>query len=266
MNVRFFALIVLFGVLSGCGVGEGTGSTPPWADDTPETPVAEAEHEMYSMEDMMPDENVEGTEPFTVRMATTKGDIVIDVKPDWAPRGAARFKELVEVGYYDDNRIFRVIPNFVVQFGMHGDPAANKKAEENRILDDRVKVSNKRGTVTFATSGPNARTTQVFINLSDNTMLDDRPDNFAPFGEVVEGMDVVESFNAEYGEQASNRQPDIAAGGNKFLDEAFPGLDSIVMAKIVKKSPAHEADSADEASNEDTPVESGGEGSESPAD
>jgi peptidyl-prolyl cis-trans isomerase A (cyclophilin A) len=211
-------------MLVGCGVGEGTGSTPPWADT--ETPVAPA---AVSADETPP----EPIDPFQVRMQTTKGDIVIDVHPEWAPRGAARFKELVESGYYDDNRIFRVVTDFVVQFGMHGDPETNRTWSENRITDDPVTQSNKRGYVTFATSGSNARTTQIFINLKDNPELDSMAGSFAPFGEVIEGMDVVESFNAEYGGAPSEKQPAIMAGGNKFLDAEFPGLDSIVKATII---------------------------------
>jgi peptidyl-prolyl cis-trans isomerase A (cyclophilin A) len=229
----------------GCGVGEGTGSTPPWAN--PQTPTAPAVSEV--------DEDApEPIDPFRVRLETTKGDVVIDVHPEWAPRGAQRFRDLVEAGYYDDNRIFRVVPGFVVQFGMHGDPATNRQWSERRFPDDRVKESNQRGYVTFATSGPNSRTTQVFINLKDNTDLDSRPQNFAPFGEVVEGMDVLESFNSQYGEEASGQQQRIAAGGNEFLDSEFPGLDSIVRATIVELG---EADAASEAaaSNEERPAE-----------
>jgi peptidyl-prolyl cis-trans isomerase A (cyclophilin A) len=232
-------------ILVGCGVGEGTGSTPPWAE--PETPTAPP----VSMAD---EDAPEPIDPYRVRLETTKGDVVIDVHPEWAPRGAERFRELVEAGYYDDNRIFRVLPGFVVQFGMHGDPKVHRQWSERRFPDDRVKESNRRGYVTFATSGANSRTTQVFINLSDNAQLDTMPGSFAPFGEVVEGMEVLEAFNSQYGEEASGQQQRIAAGGNEFLDSEFPGLDSIVKATIVESG---EADAASEAaaSKEASPPE-----------
>lgn len=242
------AMIGLAGLLlAGCGVGEGTGSTPPWADtQTPVAPPASTPDQDEEVPEMV--------EPFRVRMETTRGDVVIDVHPEWAPRGAARFKELVESGYYSDNRIFRVVPGFVVQFGMHGDPETSRIWSEKRIADDRVTQSNKRGTVTFATSGPDSRTTQIFINLGDNQNLDSRPGNFAPFGEVVEGMDIVDSFNAEYAEAPSREQPRIMAGGNKFLDAQYPGLDSIVKATIVEPA-ASEVDQAQETGEQPSPAE-----------
>jgi peptidyl-prolyl cis-trans isomerase A (cyclophilin A) len=222
-------------LIAGCGVGEGTGSTPPWVDpETPTAPPALATDEVP----------IETIDPYRVRLETTQGDVVIAVHPEWAPRGAQRFRELVEAGYYDDNRIFRVMPGFVVQFGMHGDPETNRQWSERRIPDDPVEQSNRRGYVTFATSGPDSRTTQVFINLSNNTDLDDLPQNFAPFGEVVEGMDVVASFNSQYGTAPSDQQPRIAAAGNEFLDAEFPGLDSIVKATIIEADAAAAASDA----------------------
>lgn len=229
MAIRWGA--VLLGALvaaSGCGVGEGTGSTPPWQQA--ESPTAPAVPEDESLPE---DEPVETIDPYKVKMVTTKGEVIIQVHPEWAPRGAARFRELVEAGYYDDNRIFRVVPGFVIQVGMHGDPGVNAAWDEKTILDDPVRVSNKRGYVTFATSGQNARTTQIFINLADNPNLDTMPGSFAPFGEVIEGMDVVDQFNSEYGEEPTGKQPHIAVEGNAYLDREFPGLDSIVKATVI---------------------------------
>lgn len=233
MKLNMVGLLGLLLIISGCGVGEGTGSTPPWASDDPPTPVADAVDDEDGSEF---DADVEVIEPFQVKMETTKGDLLIQVNPEWAPRGALQFKKLVESGFYDDNRIFRIEPGFVVQFGMNGDPAVHAKWDKQPILDDRVQTSNKRGTVTFATSGPNARTTQIFINLSNNATLDNRADNFAPFGEVIEGMDVVESFNDEYGGGPSNQQPQIAEQGNAYLDKHFPGLDSVVKATVIEQA------------------------------
>jgi peptidyl-prolyl cis-trans isomerase A (cyclophilin A) len=169
---------------------------------------------------------------YQVKFETTAGDFTVDVHRDWAPKGADRFHELVKSGYYDDARFFRVVPGFVVQFGMAGDPELTQKWKEQPIADDPVKESNKRGTITFATSGPNSRTTQVFINYGDNARLDNL--GFAPFGLVSgEGMQAVDKINAEYREQPSQLQ--IGRQGNEYLKREFPKLDYIKKATIVEK-------------------------------
>ena len=171
---------------------------------------------------------------FKVRFETSAGTFVIDVTRDWSPRGADRFYSLIRIGFYDDQRFFRVIPNFVVQWGMSGDPEVSAAWQTARIKDDPVKESNVPGTITFAKTGaPNSRTTQLFINLGDNSASLDGQ-GFAPFGRVVEGMEVVGSFNAEYGSTPSNNQPTISERGNEFLNKNFPNLDYIVTAKIVE--------------------------------
>ena len=171
---------------------------------------------------------------FKVRFETSAGAFVIDVTRDWSPRGADRFYSLIRIGFYDDQRFFRVLPNFVVQWGMSGDPEVTAAWQTARIKDDPVKESNVPGTITFAkTNAPNSRTTQLFINLGDNSAnLDGQ--GFAPFGRVVEGMEVVGSFNAEYGSTPSTNQATIAERGNEFLNKNFPNLDYIVTAKIVE--------------------------------
>lgn len=170
---------------------------------------------------------------FRVRLETSKGPVVIQAHRDWSPNGVDRFYQLVESGYYDDVRFFRVVPGFVVQFGMHGDPARNAQWAGNGLTDEPVKQPNRRGTVTYAKSGmPNSRTTQLFINLQDNTALD--ADGFAPFGEVVEGMSVIDRLYSGYADEPTNRQGEIAAGGNAFLNRAYPKLDFIKMARLVK--------------------------------
>lgn len=166
---------------------------------------------------------------FQVKFETTQGDFIVEVHRDWAPVGAGRFLELVKAGYYDGNRFFRVIKGFVVQFGLNGDPTITSHWKPLAIKDDPVKESNKKGAITFATAGPNTRTTQVFINLGDNTRLDSM--GFAPFGAVTEGMEVVEKLLSEYGN--SPDQDKITSRGNSYLEANFPRLDSIKGASLV---------------------------------
>ena len=171
---------------------------------------------------------------FKVRLETSKGPIVIQLHRDWSPNGVDRFFQLVEEGYYSDVRFFRVVPRFVVQFGMHGDPATNAKWSAQQIQDDPVKQTNKRGTVTFAKAmSPNSRTTQIFINLTDNAASLD-PQGFAPIGTVVEGMSVIDGLYSGYGDEPTYKQGEIAAGGNVFLKASYPKLDFIRSAKVVK--------------------------------
>jgi len=167
---------------------------------------------------------------FSVEFDTSAGIFVIDVTPAWSPNGAARFRELVEAEFYDDCRFFRVVPDFIVQFGMNGDPSVNSTWSNQPIQDDPVVESNVRGLVTFAkTSAPNSRTTQLFINFGDNSFLDEM--GFSPFGVVRTGLDNVDGINDEYGESPDQGQ--IASQGNSYLDSSFPNLDSITTARIV---------------------------------
>ena len=167
---------------------------------------------------------------FKARFETTKGSFVVEVERRLAPNGADRFFNLVRHGYYNGNKLFRVIPGFVVQWGMSGDPALNKVWHMARIPDDPVMTSNEPGTITFAMAGPNTRTTQLFINYKNNAGLDGQ--GFSPFGRVVEGMEVVESFNAEYGGTPAANQQNIGAKGDAFLEKNFPNLDAILTATI----------------------------------
>lgn len=171
---------------------------------------------------------------YKVRFDTSAGAFVVQVNRDWAPLGADRFYNLVRSGYYDDVRFFRVIDNFMVQFGIHGTPAVTAIWRNTQINDDPVKQSNKRGFITFATSGPNSRTTQVFINFGDNSRLDGM--GFAPFGEVSSDMNVVDALYSGYGEGApQGRGPNqgrIQAEGNAYLTKDFPNLDFVRKATI----------------------------------
>jgi peptidyl-prolyl cis-trans isomerase A (cyclophilin A) len=176
---------------------------------------------------------------YRVNVDTTKGSFVIDVHRDWAPIGADRFYNLVKNGFYDDVKFFRVIDGFMVQFGIHGNPTVQSAWRSANLKDDPVKQSNRRGYITFATAGPNTRTTQVFINFGDNAALDRQ--GFAPFGEVVSGMDVVNRLYSGYGEGApSGRGPEqgrIQAEGNAYLNKEFPRLDAIKSATLAADKP-----------------------------
>ncbi len=166
---------------------------------------------------------------FRVRFVTTKGDFVVEVQREWAPVGAERFYNLVVAGYFQDIALFRVVDNFVVQFGIHGDPQISAAWAGAEITDDPVSQSNQRGMMTFATAGPNTRTTQIFINLRDNLRLDNM--GFAPFARVIEGMNVVDAFYNGYGERPD--QSRIGQQGNTYLKASFPNLDYILSAEIV---------------------------------
>jgi peptidyl-prolyl cis-trans isomerase A (cyclophilin A) len=172
---------------------------------------------------------------FKVEFETTKGDFTVEVVRAWAPNGADRFYNLVKNGFYDETRFFRVLPGFVVQWGIHGDPGLSAVWSEANIPDDPVKESNKAGTLSYAMRGPGTRTTQVFINLADNTSLDSR--GFAPFGRVTEGMDVVEQLYSGYGEGpprgSGPYQPRLQEEGNDYLVEFFPKLDYIETATLL---------------------------------
>lgn len=172
---------------------------------------------------------------YKVRFDTSKGDVVVTVTRSWAPIGADRFYTLVKSGFYDGARFFRVIPGFVVQFGIAGDPVVNAKWRSANLQDDPVVQSNRAGTITYAAeSSPNTRSTQVFINLADNARLD--ATRFAPFGAVTQGMDVVQQFYSGYGEgQPMGTGPDqarAAAEGNAYFGREFPKLDYIKKATI----------------------------------
>ncbi len=171
---------------------------------------------------------------YKVKFDTSKGPFEVEVHRDWAPAGADRFYNLVKNGFFDNTRFFRVVSGFMVQFGLNGDPNVSAQWRQARINDDPVKQSNTRGMVTFATAGPNTRTTQVFINFGDNNRLDGM--GFAPFGQVVSGMNVVDALYSGYGEGAPGgngpEQGRVQQEGNAYLTKDFAKLDFIKKATI----------------------------------
>jgi peptidyl-prolyl cis-trans isomerase A (cyclophilin A) len=173
-------------------------------------------------------------ESFKAQFETTKGKFTIEVTRSLAPNGADRFYNMVRSGFFKDIAFFRVVPGFMVQFGIHGDPAVSAKWRAANITDDPVKTSNKPGYLTFATAGPNTRTTQLFINYGDNGFLDGQ--GFSPFGKVTEGMDVVTKINSDTGERPN--QGAIQGAGNAYLKKEFPNLDYIKSASIVPAAAA----------------------------
>jgi peptidyl-prolyl cis-trans isomerase A (cyclophilin A) len=169
--------------------------------------------------------------PATFRAAfdTSKGRFVVEVHREWAPIGADRFYNLVKSGFFNDVRFFRVIGGQLAQFGMHGDPAVQEAWRDAVVEDDPVRHGNTRGAVSFASRGANTRTTQLFINLRDNSAYDRL--GFAPFGEVVSGLEVVDRLYSGYEERPE--QPLIDAEGNAYLTREFPNLDYVQKTEIL---------------------------------
>jgi peptidyl-prolyl cis-trans isomerase A (cyclophilin A) len=213
---RLSPLLLAVLVLAACGGGGGSSSGPPSALLDPAKLDAKA------------------PQLYTVTFKTTKGDFDVDVHRTWAPKGADRFYNLVKNGFYDGAKLFRVVPGFVVQFGISPYPAVSKAWRNASITDDQVTTHNQRGAVTFATAGPNTRTTQVFINLGDNRQLDNL--GFASFGTVTKGMDVVDKLYNGYADRPAQQQGKIETQGNAFLEKTFPKLDSIKSAKVTSES------------------------------
>jgi homoserine O-acetyltransferase/O-succinyltransferase len=185
-----------------------------------------------------PEMNRRAPERFNVRVETSKGVILIEVHRDWAPNGADRFYNLVRAGYYNQVRFHRVIEGRWAQFGINGDPKVSSVWRARTIPDDPRRESNVRGTIAYAFAVANGRTTQIFINLRDNSATHDA-EPFAPFGRVAEGMDVVDKLNAEYGESAgggirAGKQGPLFEGGVDYLKRNFPRLDYIVRATVVE--------------------------------
>ena len=220
--VRLLTLAAVAGATAACSRDPKPASDaglPPAAQDVPQAPAS-----------------------FRVQFETSRGRFVMEARRAWAPRGVDRLYQLVQSGFFDNTRFFRVVTGFMVQFGVSGDPAVNKAWEKLSIPDDSVTQSNQRGFVSFAMAGPDTRTTQLFINLVDNRNLDEM--GFAPVARVVEGMAVVDSLYAGYGDgPPAGFGPDqirLMAEGNAYLERDFPKLDFIRTARLVESG----ADSA----------------------
>jgi peptidyl-prolyl cis-trans isomerase A (cyclophilin A) len=188
---------------------------------------------------VMPFTHHKAPQVFRVKFETTAGSFLIEAHRDWSPRGADRLYDLVRMKYYDDSRFFRVVPGRWVQFGINGNPTIAQKQRRITIPDDPLHQHNTRGYVAFSNIGPNTRSTQVYINLGDNTARNDIEAGFAPFGQVVEGMDVVEKLYGGYGERSgggmrAGHQDQMFEGGNAYLDREYPKLDKLIHATIVK--------------------------------
>lgn len=207
---RCVALLGLLVVAAGCG-GSSSGGAPKAllhpGDLTAQAPAQ-----------------------FDAVFHTTKGDFTVQVHRAWAPHGADRFYDLVKNGFYDGAKLFRVVPGFVVQFGISPYPKVSRAWLNATIPDDPVEHPNAAGTVTFASAGPDSRTTQVFVNLGDNRSLDTQ--GFAPFGQVVSGMNAVDSFYGGYGDAPTGHQGEMTEEGNEYFEKSWPKLDAIETATI----------------------------------
>ncbi|MFP4500980.1 MAG: peptidylprolyl isomerase [Candidatus Hydrogenedentota bacterium] len=212
----------------------------PETEDAAEKPTKKEDTMQENLPDQAPD-------TFKVAFECSNGTFVVQCHKDWAPLGVQRFYELVKTGFYNDARFFRVVPGFVVQFGLAGDPAEGAEWFGSEFKDDPVTKTNKPGTLSFATRGPNTRTTQIFINLGNNAQLDDM--DFAPFAEVTEGFDVVKDINAEYGQQPD--QGMIRRMGNEYLEKEFPNMDYIKQATVILP----EAEDVNDESPADAPAQ-----------
>jgi peptidyl-prolyl cis-trans isomerase A (cyclophilin A) len=221
-----------------CACKKSSQTPPAVPAASPAPPAAPAQPASQLALDKPATLNLQAPAVFRAKFATSKGDFVIEVHRDWAPHGADRFYNLVKAGYFDETRFFRVVSGFMAQIGIHGQPELNSIWRKENIPDDPVVKSNTRGFVSFATAGPNTRTTQFFINYADtNNRLDGT--GFSPFGQVTSGMEVVDNLYAEYGEgegAPQGRGPSqgrIQSEGNAYLMRDFPELDFVKEATIL---------------------------------
>lgn len=212
-----FSLLAVTILCLGCGA-EGDGARVQVNEEALMNPAS-------------PEMNKTAPDEFRAKFETSAGDFVVDAKRELSPNGVDRFYNLVRNGFFNEQRFFRLVPGFIVQWGMHGDPEVTAKWQDATIQDDPVKINNTSGTITFAKTGrPNSRTTQLFINFGNNGNLDGQ--GFAPFGTIMEGMEAVQAINAEYQQKPSQQQ--IGLKGNKYLNKLFPNLDYIKSAYILE--------------------------------
>lgn len=217
--VRAATLLLLTALVSACGGGGDADSVETVA----RSPL------------LRPDRYTEtAPEVYRVRLETSAGEVVIRVHRAWAPLGADRFYNLAKGGFFDDSRVYRVVDGFMAQFGLNGDPYVNQAWKSEFIVDDPVIESNTRGRIAFAKAGRHSRTTEVFISYKDNSSLDAQ--DFAPFGEVIEGMNVVDAFHADYGDGPPRGDGPygamVEARGNAYLDADFPQLTRILSVTV----------------------------------
>jgi peptidyl-prolyl cis-trans isomerase A (cyclophilin A) len=243
-RLKWFVAAVAMGTLFfGCKAKEETAEAPPPEKPKAEAPAPAQPEATASAPAPAPRSGYDrallraallkdkAPETFQVKFTTTRGDFTVTVNRAWAPIGADRFYNLLKHHYYDNASFFRVVPGFVVQFGISAYPPVSAAWRSANLKDDPVTQNNKRGYLTFATAGPNTRTTQIFINLKDNTGLDRQ--GFAPFGVVDgQGMKIVEMLYDQYGDAAGPDQNQIEAQGKPYLDKGWPKLDSIKTATL----------------------------------
>lgn len=234
-----FCAIALFSLL-GCSSNSQQGSDPA-------PPIAQVEES----------NTITKNDEFLVKFTTTKGDFLVLAHRKWAPIGADRFYTLVQEHYYDDCAFFRVIKDFVVQFGVNGTPEVSAKWKNSPIPDEPSEIPNKRGTITFASLGPNTRSAQIFINYQNNKHLNG---GYMPFAEVIEGMGVVDSFNDEYGRELAMKQLEIMQYGNRYLKELYPNVDYVKTARIIEENGKPYVEPEVKKSTEETTAEASPQG------
>jgi len=237
MRTRVIALSLLIPLGLFLGSALATADSSKTKGESDMKPVQNQESESKAATSKAQEDSSTAPDVFKVKFECSNGTFIVEFHKDWSPTGVQRVYDLVKSGFYDKARFFRVIEGFMAQFGMAGDPAVHAKWSSKTIQDDPVKKSNVPGMVTFAKTGmPNSRSTQLFINFGNNSFLDRQ--GFAPIGQVVEGMEVVNSLYSKYGEGApSGRGPSqgtIAQQGNAYLESKFPELDYIKKASIIQ--------------------------------
>ena len=224
-------------IVAACAVDRGDVSDSPNTDQAP--PASAPDPRSVLLDPTHPAWSEPAPDTFEAHLATTRGTFVIEVIREWAPRGADRFYNLIRHGYYDDVRFHRVVPDFITQWGVSGDPEVDAVWYERGMPDDTVVASNVRGTIAYAFTEPRTRATQIYISMIDNSRLD--AGGFAPFGRVTRGMQaVVDSIYSGYGEGSgggvrNGDQSRIVSEGNAYLDENFPELDRLIRVTIVTR-------------------------------